>query len=164
MKNSNSNFFLFNVTIMPNEGNYSCKKVTTKEAVQLFELLSNNGSGYCEFYTSAIGHQGTVDALNNIIFNGDVCGRLIEVNRIQAQMQVGDQAIALKMRGRLPEGKILSLQEMEEVGFDFYHIERMPDIIYTPKQVHEAFCNGLDTVPNGGPIPQAHEGYWSNKK
>jgi len=31
--------------------------------------------------------------------------------------EVGQQAIVLKINGRIPEGKILSLEDIEEIGY-----------------------------------------------
>lgn len=101
--------YLFNTTIMPNEGVFSCKKITTSEATEL--LLQGDSA------VSALGHQGSVDAFN-ALFKGLNC----EMNRIQATMQKGDKAICLKVRGRLPEGSILTLEQLNEIGYDLFEV------------------------------------------
>ena len=74
-----------------------------------------------EEHTSALGHQGAVDAFNALgFFDGQ-----LRLNRVPATMKRGDVAIALKVIGRLPEGKVLTLQELEEIGFEFYLIRHI---------------------------------------
>lgn len=101
--------FLFNTTIMPNEGTFENKKVSRDKA---WEVIQNRP------YTSALGHQGSADAFN-ALFPHLECA----VNRIQATMQPGDEAIALKVIDRIAEGKILTLEALNETGFEFYHIK-----------------------------------------
>jgi len=71
-----------------------------------------------EGFTSAIGHQGSADVVNAVI------GVPVDVNRIQASMEVGDQAVCLKLRGRIPEGAILDKEECDRIGYDFVLMER----------------------------------------
>ena len=40
---------------------------------------------------------------------------------------VGQKAIVLKMKGRVPEGKILSEAEMEEIGYSLKLMEKLED-------------------------------------
>lgn len=101
---------------MPNEGVYVNHKITAEEVGQIIWPDQNNPVGLIAF-TSALGHQGSADAFN-AIFPVLHC----EVNRIPAVMQPGDEAIALKVLERLPEGQILTLAELEAIGFEFYHI------------------------------------------
>lgn len=114
---------------MPNEGVYVNRKVTLDEALEIigkFGPIRKFGEGIptteTSRITSAIGHQGSADAMNSLGLN--VWGT-VEVNRIQATMEPGDQAIALKVLGRLPEGSILTLEELEKIGFEFYHITNL---------------------------------------
>ncbi len=37
-------------------------------------------------------------------------------------MAAGDEAIAIKLRGRAPEGVVLTRSEMEEIGYDIVHM------------------------------------------
>jgi hypothetical protein len=111
--------YLFNTTIMPNEGTFTNRKVTEAEVRQILRRFSNN-------FTSAIGHQATADAFNSLFAVG------VEVNRIPATMAEGDEAIALKIMGRLPEGQILTTEELNKIGFEFYHIRRLATPTQTP--------------------------------
>lgn len=102
-----------NTTIMPNEGIYSCKKISVELAKDLVNFRDKSN------LTSAIGHQGTADAFNALGFwNGEVT-----VNRIQATFKHGDVAICLKVVGRLAEGQILTRDELERVGYEFYLVQ-----------------------------------------
>lgn len=121
--------YLFNTTIMPNEGVYVNRKVNLEKALEIFESfripLGFSGEGQIQF-TSALGHQGSADAFTSLGFEG------VEVNRIQATMQPEDQAIAIKVLGRLPEGAILTLEQLQKVGFEFFHVQMVMGITENP--------------------------------
>ncbi|RTL04356.1 DUF1874 domain-containing protein [Candidatus Dependentiae bacterium] len=120
--------YLFNTTIMPNEGVFINERISREKAYHIFwtqghyntapQGLGATPDDLEPSFVSAIGHQGSADVLN-LIFNPK---QKIEVNRIPAQMKRGDAAIALKVLGRLPEGQVLSLRELEEIGYEFYYI------------------------------------------
>lgn len=108
--------YLFNTTIMPNEGIYSCKPASQEKVSNLLERF--------DAFTSAIGHQGSADAFNALFPDLGV-----QVNRIPAVMVENDYAICLKMKGRINEGEILTHERMLEVGFDFFIMKRLPDAV-----------------------------------
>lgn len=103
---------------MPNAGVYVNRKISAETAMIRLQSLADNDSRFQ--FTSALGHQGSADAFN-ALFPGLNC----EANRIPAVMQPGDEAIALKVLGRLPEGAILTLTELEAIGFELYHIQNL---------------------------------------
>lgn len=70
-------------------------------------------------FTSAIGHEGSAE-----VFTA-VTGVNVPVNRIQAAMELGDKAVCLKLRGRIPEGSILTKEECDKIGYDFVLMERI---------------------------------------
>jgi len=120
--------YLFNTTIMPNEGVFVNRKVSVEEAKAITEKYRSdpyilNGDHSQEFssieYTSALGHQGAVDAFNVLGF----CNGQVRLNRVQATMKHGDEAICLKVIGRIQEGQILDFAELQKIGFEFYHIQ-----------------------------------------
>lgn len=100
-----NNLFLFNTTIAPNEGLFLNRKITAKQAQEIYANAM--------VITSAIGHQGTAEAFTALDMP---CG----VNRINAQMAPGDKAICLKVLGRVAEGQILDLETLNEVGYQLY--------------------------------------------
>lgn len=62
---------------------------------------------------SAIGHESTAQIMSDLLKID------VPVNRQQYTQLIGDIAIVLKLNGRLPEGKVLSRAELEEIGFSF---------------------------------------------
>ena len=108
--------FLFNTTIMPNEGMFQNQKMNPKTGKSTLAAWVDAN----EKITSALGHQGSADA-----FNAIHPPLQAEVNRSPATMDVGDQAIALKVNGRLPEGAILTHEALESAGYDLYLITRV---------------------------------------
>ena len=62
---------------------------------------------------SAIGHETTAQILTELL------GFEIPVNRIEYRQEPGDIALVFKLRGRPSEGKILTRDEIEAMGYDF---------------------------------------------
>jgi hypothetical protein len=46
------------------------------------------------------------------------------MNRIQYQQAPGNTALVFKLKGRAPEGKILTTKEIEEIGYEWGILER----------------------------------------
>ena len=101
---------LMNTTIIPNEGTYKLEKVDAKDASEMARLQG---------YESYIGHDAAAEAMSAVL------GLKVKPNRAMAHFEPGNVAICLKLKGRLPEGKILSREEMEEVGYDLYLLTRV---------------------------------------
>ena len=59
--------------------------------------------------TSAIGHQGTAQVLSTL------CGFEVPVSRIAIQLSRGEEVLVFQLLERLPEGKVLSAQEVQEL-------------------------------------------------
>ena len=119
----NGTLFLLNTTIMPNEGVYVNQKISP---LQVWKVLNahpgasvpiEGGWTIVPKFVSAIGHQGSADVFN-LLF--PILHNSVQVNRIAAVMKPGDQAICLKVLGRLQEGSILTQEELEKVGYEFY--------------------------------------------
>lgn len=66
---------------------------------------------------SAIGHQSTADILTELL------DMPIPMNRILFQQEPGQKAICFKLKGRPEEGKILSREEIEQIGYEFKLLE-----------------------------------------
>jgi hypothetical protein len=64
-------------------------------------------------FVSAIGHEGTAKLLTELL---DV---QVPYNRVSVSLQPGDIAIHFVLRTRLPEGKILSYEELQNLGYYF---------------------------------------------
>ena len=107
--------FLFNTTIITGlpaqgEATYSVQSLSVESARAIHAAAPE--------VVSAIGHDAAAAALAALL------DAPVAVSRIPAAQAAGDQAICLKIRGRLPEGKILSLPEMGAIGFDLYLLTR----------------------------------------
>lgn len=78
------------------------------------ELLRTGG------VVNAIGHQGMIDLINTL-FNTD-----FKMNRIEVRLQDGDELLLIQVRMRLPEGRVLNKEELNELLgkglIEFYHI------------------------------------------
>jgi len=96
--------YVLNTSILPNFGKYEYEKINSDKAK---ELLNSSD------FTSAVGHQATADVLTKILKTK------VPVNRVQITLNQGDRAIVFKLEKRLPEGKILNKEELEQIGFSF---------------------------------------------
>jgi hypothetical protein len=63
-------------------------------------------------FTSAVGHEATAKVLTELL------GVEIPHNRITVKMKEGDAGIHFVLRTRLPEGKVLSVEELKALDFD----------------------------------------------
>ncbi|MCX8008716.1 MAG: YddF family protein [Patescibacteria group bacterium] len=96
--------YVLNSPILTSFGKYEYNELTLEEAktkLQSSEIIS------------AIGHQSTADAISALT-EVDV-----PMNRATVNMKSGEEAIVIKVNGRLPEGKVLSKDELNSIGFTF---------------------------------------------
>lgn len=100
---------LLNASVITTDGEYRREPIEPDEAR---ELVVAHG------FKSAIGHAATAAAFSEIL------GIEVPVNRIRAVQAVGQVAIVLQMLGRLPEGHVASLPEMEAIGYDLKKLAR----------------------------------------
>jgi len=100
--------YIFNTLIVPcdfsksDSFNVRLRKVGVEEAKKLIG----------EDFISAIGHEATASLLTEIL---DV---EIPMNRISVRMNIGDRGLHFMLYQRLPEGKILTKEELEELQYD----------------------------------------------
>lgn len=95
---------ILNCAICTDVGEYSFKKSSLEEVKEL--LKENN-------FVSAIGHKSTAEVLTELV------GIDIPMNRIQFKQKLGQTAIVFKLLDRIPEGKVLSKEEIEAIGYEF---------------------------------------------
>jgi hypothetical protein len=69
-------------------------------------------------FVSHIGHDSTA-AIASTILRAQV-----PMDRTPFAMQIGDRAICIKLRGRAPEGTVLTADEVEAIGYDLIQMER----------------------------------------
>ena len=70
-------------------------------------------------FVSAVGHPAAAQ------FLGALLGVEVPANRVAIEMQPGDRAIVLRLKGRLPEGKVLTEQEMKALPFELGLLTRV---------------------------------------
>jgi len=100
---------LLNTSIITTPGNYDLKQISISHARELVK-------GH--ILDSAIGHQSTADIMTTLL------GVYIPVNRQQFCHEVGQQALVFKLNGRPEEGKILSVEDIESIGYSFMLLTR----------------------------------------
>jgi hypothetical protein len=100
--------YLLNTTVVPCEGLWDVRKTELSYARYLAEA---------GFLKSAIGHESTASLLSSLL------GTAIQVNRVAVVPALGDKLLCFKLKGRAPEGKILSVEELQEMGYEFFMME-----------------------------------------
>jgi hypothetical protein len=100
---------ILNTSILTSAGKYTLTDISLKKAR---ELVSDN------VLDSAVGHASTAEVMTTLL------GVEIPVNRQQFSQRVGQQALVFKLNGRLEEGKILTVEDIEKIGFKFQLLTR----------------------------------------
>ena len=90
--------------------------VWTKEVTlsKVKELLSTS-------FISAVGHSATAD------FISAITGIEVPINRVAITLRDGDELLVLQLLARLPEGVVLSKEEVEKVPHKWYLVRLLPD-------------------------------------
>ena len=104
--------YLLNSPILTDWGTYKFSEINIQEAK--FYLMHG-----LENYVSAIGHEGTAEILSKLL------GFEVSANRISVKMETGDKAVVFRMLERLPEGKILTSEELEKLKYTFGILEKV---------------------------------------
>lgn len=102
--------WIFNTSIITDPGTYQIEKISLNSA---FEWVGTKK------WESAIGHKGTALILSEMLRTE------IPTNRVQAHMEPGSEALVFKLMNRLPEGTILSSEELKSLEFEFWIIKRI---------------------------------------
>lgn len=102
--------YLLNTAILTGYGDWQFEGPLSVERAR--EVL---GGGF----VSAIGHPAAAQFLATKL-NTD-----IPANRAVVELQPGDQALVLRLKGRLPEGKVLSEEEMRGLPFELGLLTRL---------------------------------------
>ncbi len=69
-------------------------------------------------FKSAIGHEASAQFLSQLL------GINVAMNRITVTMQAGDSALVLRIKTRLPEGKLLSPEEITSIPYELALLTR----------------------------------------
>lgn len=101
---------LMNTAILVTDGDYRLRSISLEDAKKIVQ------GGY----ESAIGHQSTADLLSTLLENP------VQMNRVtlaEKNFPKGKKAVILKLQKRPPEGQILNIKEIEELGYEFKLLE-----------------------------------------
>lgn len=95
--------YLMNTTMMPNPcGIYTVESVQPDQAEFLLKDYS---------VVSAIGHQSAADAMSAVL------DMPVQMNRMTVELNDGDAMLCLKLNQRLPEGQVIDLKTMDQIGY-----------------------------------------------
>lgn len=105
---------LLNTSILTSYGNFTYESVTLQDIKDIFVKTQQ----YKEFVSyfkikSFIGHQSTCDILTELF------GFEVKRNREQFVQTKDDIAVVFKLNDRPEEGKILTREEIEAIGYSF---------------------------------------------
>jgi hypothetical protein len=81
-------------------------KIRKASVEEVRRLLQSNQ------FVSAVGHQATAVLLTQLL------GVEVPMNRITIKAQPGDILVHFVLKERLPEGKVLSYEELQQLAFD----------------------------------------------
>lgn len=101
---------LLNTSILTTAGEYKLSDISLEDVKKLV--------ADAEELDSAIGHQSTAEIMTTLLETE------VAVNRQMFAQEVGQQALVFKLNGRPEEGKILTKEEIEKIGYKFQLLER----------------------------------------
>ena len=101
---------ILNTSIVTVDGDYRLTSITLDDA----RALVREGP-----IDSAVGHESTAALLTTLL------GVDIPTNRQLFAQQIGQRALVCKLNGRPPEGKVLSREDLESIGYSFKILERV---------------------------------------
>jgi hypothetical protein len=89
------------------------------------QLLANG-------FVSAVGHQSTAEIISAVL------GIYVPYNRVNIYLEPSDEAICFILKARPPEGRVLSIEEIEQIGYYFVHVK-----VLSGELVHELAAQGI---------------------
>lgn len=101
---------ILNTTTLTASGEYRLRDASLEEIRALIDG---------EEILSVVGNESTSQVLSNLL------GVEVLVNRIQFEQGIGQVAVCFKLKSRPEEGKILSLKEIEDIGYAFKILKRL---------------------------------------
>jgi hypothetical protein len=106
-----------------------CRKVVMVQRVVSIEearqLLAHG-------FISAVGHQSTAEIMSQVL------GISVPYNRAQVFLEPGDEAVCFILKARPPEGRVLTAEELQQLGFYFVHAK-----VLESRAIHELAAQGL---------------------
>lgn len=104
---------ILNASTITVYGNFTYKAISLDQARMLAYNALDPMISPNDGILSAIGHQSTAEILTELLQIP------IDMNRITFEHKVGQSAIMFKLKSRIPEGAILSREEVEKIGYKF---------------------------------------------
>jgi len=106
----NEKITLLNAAILTAYGTFDYKLISLVEAKQIVREADE--------VQSAIGHSSTAEILSELLEFP------VDKNRFEYKQKTGETALIFRLKQRPPEGKILSHEEIEEIGYEFGVLKR----------------------------------------
>ncbi|RGC26101.1 DUF1874 domain-containing protein [Hungatella hathewayi] len=103
---------LLNTSILTTAGEYHLTDITLDEARNLVKKHRDN-------LNSAIGHASSAEIMTTLL------GVEVPMNRQMFIQDVGQRALVFKLNGRPEEGKILTVKDIEQIGYKFQILDRI---------------------------------------
>lgn len=100
---------ILNAPIVTAVGNYTTFPVPVESA----RILANSME-----ITSHIGHQSTAKLVARLL------GRPIEYTREELHQKAGQLALVFRLKERAPEGVVLTVDDLEKIGYSFWLMYR----------------------------------------
>jgi len=94
--------------------NDSIVRIKNLELEKVKEILSRG-------FISAVGHKATADVITQMV------GIDIPTNRIEVKLTTNDVLVVFQLLSRLPEGSILTREEIDKLPHRWYLVELMPE-------------------------------------
>ena len=104
---------ILNTSILTNYGRYDYCPLTLEQAKALI----------ADGFVSAIGHKSTAELLTTLL------GVSVSMNRVEYRQEPGQSALVFKLKGRPEEGKILTIEEIESIGYEFGLLTKHDEIV-----------------------------------
>ncbi len=106
--------YILNSPVMTSYGLWQYEPISVLEAKKIIDYHDGE-------FTSAIGHESTAKLLSELLEED------IQVNRIKAELKVGDHAIVFILKTRAPELKIYTKEELMNMDWELGLITKSLD-------------------------------------
>ncbi len=115
VKPSPGRLLFLNASILTTYGLYRYEPVTLEAARQLIARFRQTG----RILYSAVGHRATAALMTRLL------GTEVPFNRVTVEHLVGESAIVLRLNQRPPEGLVLSIADIEAIGYELGLVTRL---------------------------------------
>jgi Domain of unknown function (DUF1874) len=103
---------ILNTSILTNDGQYILETISLETAKDL-----------------VVGQELEYDLCGGLVATAQIISNLLDItilaNRQQFAQEVDQQALVFKLKGRIPEGRVLSQEEIEAIGFEWKLLTRL---------------------------------------